>query len=186
MDTSRPRTTGIAPLIPGLPHMKQLILTIGVVVLWSTNLMASDAADNLAAIAELTLRHQPNMSSRVAVGEPVFGSYLGSGDGEAAGALSGRIGWDLYEDQTRPDTHPTLFRGVIESGGKTQGFEIIGVFTEVTTQGSEELQRWAFSGAIFFESTALIGRRHAAVTGEGVYRAPGVWRHRYTVWGNPR
>lgn len=171
-------------VIGSRPFVKRLILLTGLVALLPINLSAADAVSPLTAVAELTLNHRPDQSKVIPDGEPVFGNYLGSGDGAATGVLSGRIGWDLYEDQTRTNAHPTLFRGLIEKDGKSHPFEIVGVFTPEPAHGPEELQRWSLSGAIVFETDALTGARHAPITGEGVRRAQDGWRHRYTVWAN--
>src|SRR5579872_3392832 len=54
---------------------------------------------------------------------PLFGQYIGSGDGSGSGALAGTVHWDLYEDQTLPDQHPAFFRGVVERNGQQHPFK---------------------------------------------------------------
>ncbi len=130
------------------------------------------------AVAELTLNYQKSANKQMSDGGRLFArcQHLGSGDGAATGALAGRIGWDLYEDQSRDDLHPTQFRGFIERDGQRHPFQIIGVFTP---DGLEKTRHWYLSGTIVFDDERLFGARHAAVTGNV---QTGVWKHHYTVW----
>ncbi len=142
-------------------------------------LLTADAALSApAAVAELTLNYQKSAERQMSDGGHLLARcrYLGSGDGAATGAVQGRIGWDLFEDQTRDDLHPTQFRGYLERGGMRHPFQIIGVFTP---EAGKPVRRWTFTGTIVFDDAALYPARHATVSG---YVEAGVWRHHYTVW----
>ncbi len=134
------------------------------------------------AVAELTLTYQESAKKQMPDGGHLFAhcELLGSGDGAATGALQGRVGWDLYEDHSRDDLHPTQFRGYIERQGKRHPFQIIGVFTP---EAGEPVARWNFTGTVVFDDAALFPARHAPVSG---YVETGVWRHHYTVWATSR
>ena len=135
------------------------------------------AAPRSAAV--LTLEYRQSDGKWIADDKVLFGSYLGSGRGAASGVLEGTVAWDLYEDQSRDDMHPSLFRGFIERDGKRHPFQIIGV---LTPDGLEKTRHWFLSGTIVFEDSKLLGVRHAPVTGSV---EAGVWKHRYTVWVDP-
>jgi len=124
----------------------------------------------------LVLQYQPSDGKWISDGTALFGVYLGSGRGVASDSLAGSVAWDLYEDQSRDDTHPSLFRGFIERDGKRHAFEIIGV---LTPDGLEKTRHWFLSGTIVLQDRELLGVRAAPVTGSV---AAGVWEHRYTVW----
>ncbi len=131
------------------------------------------------SVAVLTLEYQQSERKSINDGKALFGIYLGTGTGVANGALKGTVAWDLYEDQSRADMHPTLFRGFIERDGKRHPFQIIGV---LTPDGLKKTRHWFLSGTIVFEDSKLLGVRHAPVTGSV---ETGVWKHRYTVWVDP-
>lgn len=141
-------------------------------------LMANPAAAAPRAAAELTMQYHKSADRQTTDGGCLFAKceYLGSGDGAGTGKLAGRISWDLFEDQSRDDLHPTQFRGFIERDGERHSFHIIGVFTP---DGLGKALRWYLSGTIVFDDERLLGARHAAVTGDVQI---GVWKHRYTVW----
>ncbi|MGH8248438.1 MAG: hypothetical protein ACREUU_18620 [Gammaproteobacteria bacterium] len=140
--------------------------------------MANSALAAPKAVAELTLSYQESADQQMSDGGRLFArcKHLGSGDGTATGALAGRIGWDLYEDQSRGDLHPTQFRGYIERDGERHPFQIIGVFTP---EAGKPIRRWKLTGTIVFDDGTLFPTQHAPVTG---YVETGVWRHHYTVW----
>jgi len=139
----------------------------------------------LQPAAELTLQYQQSDSTWVDDGEALFGHYVGSGRGIATGALQGTVRWDLYEDQSRNDLHPALFRGFVERAGRRHQFQIIGVYTPegseklVTPAGHETFRRWTLSGTVILEDSLWLGARHAPVTGS-VDISLGTARH--TVW----
>lgn len=130
------------------------------------------------AVAELSVTFQRSLDKQMSDGGHLLARcrYLGSGNGAATGVLAGRVGWDLYEDQSREDLHPTQFRGFIERDGKRHSFQIVGVFTP---EAGKPIRRWKFTGTIVFDDRALFPALHAPVTG---YVETGVWRHHYTVW----
>jgi hypothetical protein len=74
-------------------------------------MITADAVGAPRSVAEFTLQRQESQPKWIPEGKPLFGDYLGSGDGSGSGALVGRIDWDLYEDQSRDDRHPAWFRG---------------------------------------------------------------------------
>jgi len=133
----------------------------------------ADALASPRPIAELKL--QASQSKRTSDKPPLFGDYLASGDGSGSGALSGRIQWDLYEDQSRDDRHPAWFRGVFERDGHRYPFEIIGVYTPDPKNSG----RWRISGAITFDDIKLLGTLHAPITGTFEANTSSA---RYTVW----
>ena len=128
-------------------------------------------------VTELSLIYQKSADKQTSDGGHMLARcrYLGSGNGAATGALAGRIAWDLYEDQSRDDVHPTQFRGFIERDGKRHLFQIIGIYTP---EAGEPIRRWKFTGTIVFDDRALFPALHAPVTG---YVEAGVWRGHYTV-----
>ncbi|MGH8529512.1 MAG: hypothetical protein ACRETN_06655 [Nevskiales bacterium] len=140
-------------------------------------LLAHSALAAPKAVAELTLNYQKSADRQMSDGGHLFArcQYLGSGDGTATGAIAGRVGWDLHEDQSRDDLHPTQFRGFIERDGKRHPFQIIGVFTP---EPGQPIRRWKLTGTIVFDDNALFTGQHAPVTG---YVETGSWKHRYTV-----
>jgi hypothetical protein len=179
------------PLVPGawleeetmiLPVLRQLVpqLVMATLLLPGLSIAAPQPA------ATLMLQHRPSDGKWISDGNALFGAYLGSGGGVATDALAGAITWDLYEDQSRDHTHPTLFRGFIERDGKRHAFEIIGVFTP---DGLATPRRWFLSGTIVLEDDKLLGVRAAPVTGSGSAET-GVWKHSFTIWvdrdENPR
>jgi hypothetical protein len=92
---------------------------------------------------------------------PLFGQYIGSGDGSGSGALAGTVHWDLYEDQTLPDQHPAFFRGVVERNGQQHSFKMIGIYTPV----SADKKHWRLSGTIVFDDDQVLKARHAPIVG---------------------
>jgi hypothetical protein len=141
-------------------------------------MITADAVAAPRSVAEFTLQRQESQPKWIPEGKPLFGDYLGSGDGSGSGALVGRIDWDLYEDQSRDDRHPAWFRGFLERNGHRFPFEIIGVYTP----DSADRRRWRLSGAISFDDSHLLGTLHAPITGtfEGSTK-----RAHYTIWADP-
>lgn len=133
----------------------------------------------------LTLQYQRSDTPWIADGAVLFGQYLGSGDGVAAGKLNATVVWDLYEDQSRDDLHPAHFRGLLEMDGIQHPFQILGVYTPtgtervVTPGGHETLRYWTLSGTVVFEDTGLLGVRHATITGKV---DTGVGRVVHAIW----
>ncbi len=158
--------------------LKACIAALFMVALPLTVAVQANAAPR--AVAELELNYQKSAEKWMSDGGHLLARcrYLGSGDGSAKGAIAGRAGWDLYEDQSAQDLHPTQFRGFIERDGKRHPFQIIGVFTP---EAGEPTRRWKFTGTIVFDDGALLSSRHAPLSG---YVETGVWRHRYTIWAD--
>ena len=140
-------------------------------------LISGAAFANPQLVAQLALEYQQSQQKWVPEEQPLFGKYLGSGDGSASGTLAGRFVWDLYEDQSRDDRHPMLMRGFIERDGRRYPFQILGVFTR---EAPDNPRRWLHSGTIVFDDSQLLGTVHAPVTGTAVQTD--TWRHQYTVW----
>jgi hypothetical protein len=136
------------------------------------------AAGSLAApqqIAELSLQGLASHPKWIPEEQPLFGSYIGSGDGEASGALGGHVFWDLYEEQSRDDRHPTFFRGFVERDGRRYPFEIIGIYTPE----SADSQLWRISGVINFADRLVLGTAHETLT--GTWDASTRMSH-FTIW----
>ena len=148
---------------------------------------AAPAVAQTEAVLKLTLQYQQSDHKVINEGTPLFGHYLGTGDGVATGTLQGTVDWDLYEDQSRDDLHPAHFRGFIAHQGTPYAFQLIGVYTpegqeQVTMpDGREHSRHWALSGTIVFEDPALLGMRQALVTGSTDLS---VMQLRVTVWGD--
>ncbi len=155
------------------PAARSAFQWVLITALW---LLWGSAMAEPKAVAQLTLNYQKSMDKQMPDGGRLFArcQHLGSGDGAASGALAGRLVWDLYEDQSRDDLHPTQFRGFIERDGRRHPFQIIGVFTPEAGK-----PRWKFSGTLVFDDDKLLPAQHAPVAG---YVETGVWRHHYTVW----
>jgi hypothetical protein len=122
------------------------------------------AAGALAApqlVAELSLHGLVSHPKWIPEEQPLFGSYVASGDGEASGALVGHVFWDLYEVQSRDDRHPTFFRGFVERDGHRSPFQIIGIYTPE----SADERRWRISGVITFADKTVLGTAHEPLTG---------------------
>ena len=140
----------------------------------------SIAAGALAApqqVAELSLHGLASHPKWIPKEQPLFGSYLASGDGEATGAVVGHVFWDLYEDHSRSDRHPTFFRGFVERDGRRYPFQIIGVYT----QESADPQRWRISGVITFADKTVLGTAHEAFTGT---RDASTRTSHFTIWAD--
>src|SRR5882672_8504844 len=133
---------------------------VRVLVIASGCLITAGAVAAPRAVAELTLQRQETQAKWISEGQPLFGDYLASGDGNGSGALAGRIGWDLYEEP-RETRHLSWFHGFVERDGKKFPFEIIGVYTPLTV----DRRRWQLSGAIAFDDAHLLGTSYATVTG---------------------
>src|SRR6202023_124001 len=73
------------------------------VVVAGSFMITAGAVGAPRSVAEFTLQRQESQPKWIPEGKPLFGDYLGSGDGSGSGALVGRIDWDLYEDQSRDD-----------------------------------------------------------------------------------
>src|SRR5690242_1094482 len=104
------------------------------------------AAGTMAAprqAGELTQHGLASHPKWFAEQQPLFGSYLASGDGEGSGALAGRIVWDIYEDQSLRERHQTFFHGYLEREGRRYRFEIVGIYTPEST----DRRKWKFAGA---------------------------------------
>jgi hypothetical protein len=158
----RPALAAVALLVSLSPITASLATTVA-------------AAAPPQAALELTLQRQPSQPKWIPEGPPLFGDYFASGDGSATGVLTGRIGWDLYEDHSRQDRHPTLFRGFLERDGRRYPFEIIGIYSPDGADG----RTWRISGAITFDDSHLLGTPHAPIT--GTYEAATKSAY-YTVW----
>jgi hypothetical protein len=137
-------------------------------------IMTTGAVATPRPLAELKLQRQEAQPKLIPEQPPLFGEYLGSGDGRGSGALAGRIKWDLYETHT-PTRHPAWFRGTLERDGRQYPFEIIGVYTPDPSDSA----RWRISGVIAFDDTRLLGRLHAPLTGTFEANTNSA---RYTVW----
>jgi len=143
-----------------------------------TLLFTGTATAALRPVGELTLQYQKSAERRTTDGGHLLAhcKYLGSGDGTGTGALAGQIAWDLYEDQSRDDMHPTQFRGFVERDGNRHPFHVIGIFIPDPAQ---PVERWQFAGTIVFDDAHPLGVRAAAITGSV---QAGVWKHHYTIW----
>lgn len=126
-------------------------------------------------VAELSLHGLPSHPKWIPDEPPLFGSYLASGDGEGSGALAGRVFWDLYEDQSGDDRHPAFFRGIVEQDGRRYPFEIIGIYTQEST----DRQRWRISGVITFADGHVLGTAHEPMN--GTWDATTRTSH-FTIW----
>ena len=141
-----------------------------------------------SAAATFTLEYQQSERKWNRDGEGAFGKYLGTGTGTGTGALQGRIGWDLYEDQSRDDLHPAHFHGFVERDGKRHPFQVIGVFTPVELDksktwgsdlGASHASHWTLSGTIVFEDESVLGARQGTVAGAVDLTE---MKGKYTVW----
>jgi hypothetical protein len=128
-------------------------------------------------VAELSLRGLPSHPKWLPDEPPLFGSYLSSGEGEASGAVTGHVVWDLYEDQSLEDRHPTFFRGFLEHDGHRYPFEIIGIYAPA----SSDKKRWHISGAIAFSDKLVLGKEQQLIAGE--WEAATRTSH-FTVWAD--
>jgi hypothetical protein len=126
-------------------------------------------------VAELVLHGIPSHTKWISEEEPLFGRYLASGDGEVSGAVTGHVVWDLYEDQTREDRHPTFFRCLLERDGRRYPFEIIGVYSPA----SPDKRQWRISGAITFADSAVLGTEQQPIIGR--WEASSGTSH-FTLW----
>jgi hypothetical protein len=137
---------------------RRLAGAVAVTVSLVVGAMATTAPEQ---VAELVLHGLPPHPKWNPGEPPLLGTYLGSGDGEAFGKINGRVYWDLYEDQSREDRHPTYFRGQIERDGRHYPFEIIGIYSPA----SADKKRWRFSGAITFADKAVLGTEQQPIVG---------------------
>jgi hypothetical protein len=144
------------------------------VVVVGSFIMAAGAVASPRPIAELKLQRQESQPKLTPEAPPLFGDFLGSGDGRGSGALAGRIKWDLYETHQRT-RHPAWFRGTLDRDGRQYPFEIVGVYTPDPADPA----RWRISGAIAFDDTRLLGTLHAPITGTFDANTNSA---RYTVW----
>src|SRR5579863_1236606 len=129
------------------------------------------------SVAELSLHYQASQPRWVPEKQPMFGEYLGSGDGSGSGVLAGGVDWDLYEDQSLIDRSPAFFRGFVERDGHRHPFQIIGIYTPE----SADRRQWRISGVIVFDDSQLLGELHAPIT--GTFEASTGSAH-YTVWSD--
>jgi hypothetical protein len=123
-------------------------------------LLSGGAVAAPKATAELSLAYHASQA-KWNPEAPLFGAYIGSGDGSGSGALAGIVHWDLYEDQTLPDQHPAFFRGVVERNGQQHSFKMIGIYTPV----SADKKHWRLSGTIVFDDDQVLKARHAPIVG---------------------
>jgi len=128
-------------------------------------------------IAELALHAQPSQSKWLPDQKPLFGDYLASGDGNASGALVGKIAWDLYEEMSNADHHPAHMLGFLEREGKRYPFEIIGLYTPE----SADRRQWRITGAITFADSQVLGMKQASLI--GTFEAA-TSSAKYTIWAN--
>jgi hypothetical protein len=157
-------------MTPWLAHraLRALIVAAGVVT-------ASGALAAPQQLAEMSLQGLASHPKWLPRERPLFGSYLASGEGEASGALVGHVFWDLYEDQSRHDRHPSFFRGFVERDGHRYPFEIIGIYTPE----SADSQLWRISGVINFADRLVLGTAHETLT--GTWDASTRMSH-FTIW----
>jgi hypothetical protein len=98
---------------------------------------------------EFLLEYQKTLSQIMPQFAKAYGKYLGSGSGTVAGAINGKVVWDLYEDQDAPQLHRTQFVGRITAGdGSSIDFETVGYF--VPRNGAPTF--WGLTSAIYFFS----------------------------------
>lgn len=130
--------------------------------------------------AEVLLLYQKSQSRIMPQFAKAHGKYLGSGTGTVAGAINGKVVWDLYEDQDAAQLHRTQFVGRITSTDVSSiNFETAGYF--VPRRGAGDF--WDLTSAVYFFSAngpAL----------QSLHGALGVWegdvdtrsfRHRYRL-----
>jgi hypothetical protein len=99
--------------------------------------------------AEVLLEYQKTLSPIMPRFAKAHGKYLGSGSGTVAGAINGKVVWDLYEDQDAAQLHRTQFVGRITAGdGSSIDFETAGYF--VPRSGTPSL--WDLTSAVYFFS----------------------------------
>ncbi|MBT8102049.1 MAG: hypothetical protein HKN35_10855 [Woeseia sp.] len=165
----------------------QWVLLIGLLTL-TVAYPATSVSATPEPVMTMALKYQQSERKWFRDRAPLFGIYLGTGDGTAAGRLSGRVGWDLYEDQERADFHPAHFHGFIEVDGERHAFQILGVYTPastdaaVTPDGKTHPRIWTLSGTIAFDDASVLGARHLPVTGTADLNT---WTASYSVWSKP-
>jgi hypothetical protein len=140
-------------------------------------LIGGGAAAEPQRFAEFVLHGLPSHPKWLPEEQPLFGHYLASGDGETAGAIVGRVFWDLYEDHSQADRHPTFFRGFVERDGHRYPFEIIGIYTPE----SADKTHWRISGAITFADKAVLGTEQQPIVGKW---EASTRTSRFTIWAD--
>ncbi len=99
--------------------------------------------------AEVLLEYQKTLSQIMPQFAKAYGKYLGSGSGTVAGAINGKVVWDLYEDQDAPSLHRTQFVGRITAAdGSSIDFETVGYF--VPRSGTPTF--WDLTSAVYLYS----------------------------------
>lgn len=172
-NTPRPELELWAVLVT-LSRVQRVVRSL---VITGSVMIAARALATPQQVAESSLHGLPSHPKWIPEEEPLFGSYLASGDGEASGAFSGHIFWDLYEDQLRNDRHSAFFRRFIERDGSRYPFQIIGIYT----QASADPQRWRISGVITFADKTALGTAHEPFTGT---RDSGTRTSHFTIWAD--
>lgn len=133
--------------------------------------VAGMAAAQTQPAMTLELTFQQSEQKLIESGSNLFGRYLGSGDGNVAGAVEGTVAWDLYEDQSRDDLHPAQFHGLLEVESGSYPFQLIGVYTPRQSErvtapdGGEHVRFWELTGTIVFDDDRPLGTRQALVSG---------------------
>jgi hypothetical protein len=150
-------------------------LAVGMLAIIGTAGIAATAVAAPQQVAELALHAIPSHAKWIPKEKPLLGAYIASGDGEASGAVSGHLVWDLYEDQTREDRHPTFFRGILERGGRRYPFEIVGLYSPA----SADKKRWRISGAITFADNTVLGTEQQPMI--GTFEVSSLTA-RFTIW----
>jgi hypothetical protein len=130
--------------------------------------------------AEVLLQYEKSQSRIMPQFAKAHGNYLGSGTGTVAGAMNGKVVWDLYEDQDSPKLHRTQFVGRITApDGSSIHFETAGYF--VPKKGASDF--WDLTSAVY-----LFSAQGPAL--QSLQGALGVWegdvdtrtfRHRYRL-----
>ena len=114
---------------------------------------------------EFLLEYQKGLSQIMPRFAKAYGRYLGSGSGTVAGAIDGKVVWDLYEDQEAAQLHRTQFVGRISApDGSSIDFETVGYF--VPRSGAPAF--WDLTSAVYFFSAE-------GPTFQSLQGALGVW-----------
>ena len=123
------------------------IWRLGVALCLLTTTAIAQAAEPRST--EFLLEYQKTLSQIMPQFAKARGKYLGSGSGTVAGAINGKVAWDLYEDQDAPQLHRTQFVGRITAAdGSSIDFETVGYF--VPRSGTPIF--WNLTSAVYFFS----------------------------------
>lgn len=130
--------------------------------------------------AEVLLQFQKSQSRIMPQFAKAHGKYLGSGTGTVAGAINGKVVWDLDEDQDTPQLHRTQFVGrITAAAGSSIHFETAGYF--VPRKGA--LDFWDLTSAVYLfcaHGPALQSLQGALGVWEGDVDTR-TFRHRYRL-----